>query len=130
MKGISGHADQKILLQWLKNIKTPPKTVFVNHGEEASAEEFANVIFDEIGTQAVVPYNGGTYDLLTDKCLAKGNTIKIEKKTYTKPSSAYERLLLAGKRLMSIIEKNKQGANKDLAKLTDKINELCNKWDR
>ena len=68
--------------------------------------------------------------MLNDKCLAVGNTIKIEKKSYVKPSSAYERLLLAGKRLMSVIEKNKQGANKDLAKLTDKINELCNKWER
>lgn len=130
MKGISGHGDQKILLDWLKNIKTPIKTVFVNHGEETSAEDFANVIFDEIGVQAVVPYNGSIYDLLNDKCLAKGNTVKIEKKKTVKPSSAYERLLLAGNRLMSVIEKNKQGANKDLAKLTDKIIELCNKWDR
>lgn len=130
IKGISGHADQEHLIGWLKNIKTPIRTIFVNHGSEISAEEFSEKVFDEVGVQAIVPYNGGTYDLLNDKCLAVGNTIKIEKKSYVKPSSAYERLLLAGKRLMSVIEKNKQGANKDLAKLTDKINELCNKWER
>ncbi len=131
IKGISGHADSDMLINWLKNIKVKPQTVFVNHGSETSAEDFANRVYDEIGVQAVAPYNGSIYDLLTNQCLAQGNTVKIEKKSKSiKPSSAYERLLMAGKRLMSVIERNKYGANKDVGKFADQITELCNKWDR
>lgn len=132
IKGISGHADSDMLMNWLKNIKVKPKAVFVNHGSETSAEDFSNRITDEIGVQAVAPYNGSIYDLLQNKCIAPGNTVKIVKKhsgAY-KPSSAYERLLMAGKRLMTVIERNKYGANKDLGKFADRIIELCNKWDR
>lgn len=31
---------------------------------------------------------------------------------------------------MSVIAHNEGGANKDLAKFTDQINSLCDKWDR
>lgn len=131
IKGISGHADSDMLISWLKNIKIKPQTVFVNHGSEISAEDFANRVFDELSVQAVVPYNGSIYDLLTNQCLAQGNTAKIVKKNKgIKPSSAYDRLLMAGKRLLSVIERNKYGANKDVGKFADQVTELCNKWDR
>lgn len=131
IKGISGHADSDMLIDWLKNIKIKPQTVFVNHGAETSAEDLANRIFDEIGVQAVVPYNGSIYDLLSNTCLAQGNQIKIVKKNKgIKPSSAYDRLLMAGKRLLTVIERNKYGANKDVGKFADQVTELCNKWDR
>lgn len=131
IKGISGHADSDMLINWLKNIKVKPQTVFVNHGSETAAEDFANRISDEIGVDAVAPYNGAVYDLLNNQCLAQGNTVKIVKKSKGfKPSSAYERLLMAGKRLMTVIERNKYGANKDVGKFADQVTELCNKWDR
>ena len=41
-----------------------------------------------------------------------------------------EKLLAAGKRLLAVIEKNRGGANKDLAKFTSQINDLCDKYDR
>ena len=44
--------------------------------------------------------------------------------------SVFDRLVAAGKRLMSVIAHNEGGANKDLAKFTDQINSLCDKWDR
>ena len=47
-----------------------------------------------------------------------------------KHSSVFDRLLAAGRRLLSVIEKNREGANKDLAKFADQITALCDKWDR
>jgi metallo-beta-lactamase family protein len=38
--------------------------------------------------------------------------------------------LAAGRRLMSVIEKNKGGANKDLAKFADQVTALADKWER
>ena len=36
----------------------------------------------------------------------------------------------AGQRLLTVITRNKGGANKDLSKFADQINSLCDKWDR
>ena len=34
LEGFSGHADQKVLMNWVKNFKRKPKKIFVVHGEE------------------------------------------------------------------------------------------------
>jgi len=51
----SAHADQKILLSWLKNIKKPIKKVFVVHGEKEAAETLCLKIQDLLGIEAQVP---------------------------------------------------------------------------
>jgi metallo-beta-lactamase family protein len=42
----------------------------------------------------------------------------------------FERLRMAGMRLLSVIEQNRGGANKDLAKFTSQIDALCDKYER
>lgn len=132
MEGISGHADQKILLRWLDGFTKKPETVFVNHGDDTVCEEFAETITREFGIRATAPYNGAAYDLVTGECLEKGNTVRIVKKTRGgfRESTAFGRLLRAGQRLMAIIQRYRECANKDIAKFTDQIIALCNKWDK
>ncbi len=45
-------------------------------------------------------------------------------------SSVFDRLVIAGERLVAVIRKCQGMANKDLAKFADQINALCDKWDR
>jgi len=52
--GLSAHADQNDLLQWLANFKKKPKKVFITHGEIESATAFAKKI-REIGWDATIP---------------------------------------------------------------------------
>lgn len=132
MDGISGHADRDMLLDWLRNLKTPPMRVFVNHGSDTVTDMFAEQITAALGFEAVAPYSGGTYDLVTLECLDEGNKVKYEKTVHkaAKVSTVFERLVNAGKRLMVVIEHNRGGANKDLAKFADQIDALSNKWDR
>ena len=52
--GLSAHADQAGLLDWLKGFKTPPRTVFVVHGEPESSSVFAESIRDELGWKNVI----------------------------------------------------------------------------
>ena len=47
-----------------------------------------------------------------------------------KAALIYTRLVAAGNRLMSVIRNNEGGANKDLSRMTEEINRLCEKWDR
>ncbi len=131
MDGISGHADKQMLLDWLKCAS--PKRVFVNHGDDAVCDTFAENITLSLGANAVAPYNSAVYDLSTGECLFAGNRVRLQKRP--KPASdraamLFNRLLAAGKRLMSVIEKNRGCSNKDVAKFTDAINALCDKWDR
>ncbi len=132
MDGISGHADHDMLLDWLKNISPTPETVFVNHGNDEVCDLFAEDVKNELGCKAIAPYNAAEYDLLTGECLYGGNREKIKrtKPLAQKANAAFQRLLMAGKRLLMVIEHNRGGANKDLAKFTDQINALADKWDR
>ena len=51
----SAHADGKQIVDWLRSIKTPPKQVFVTHGEVESANAMAQKIHAELGWSAEVP---------------------------------------------------------------------------
>lgn len=134
MDGISGHADRDMLLGWLGSLKEPPKHVFVNHGADEVTDTFAQTIKAVLGFNASAPYSGDQYDLVSLAKLAEGNRNKnaAAKATAAKGriSPVFERLLGAGKRLMNVIEHNRGGANKDLAKFADQIDALSAKWDR
>ena len=130
LPGISGHADVDQLTKWISSFTKKPQKVFVVHGEESTAVSFANHVSDVLGLEAVAPYSGDTYDLLTGSCIVQGARKKVEKKIYKTTSTVFDRLLITGERLMSVIRKCKGMANKDLAKFADQINALCDKWDR
>ena len=71
LPGISGHADKNQLTEWLGAIKNKPEHVFIVHGEETTAESFANHVHETFGYDAVAPYSGDAYDLITNQ---KGHT--------------------------------------------------------
>lgn len=132
LKGISGHADMKGLLDWLGGFETPIKHVFVVHGEDAVTDEFAQTIRETYGWNAFAPYSGGCVDLATNEILNEG--IRIAKKKDMKPTrkraqEAFERLVAACKRLMAVAMKCEGMANKDLAKFEGQIQNLIDKWD-
>ncbi len=133
LSDISGHADKDMLLDWLANIKQPPRKVFVNHGDDEVCEIFAGHIRDQLGLDATAPYSGDAYDLLLEDFTEKAPIVKaVSKKREAKEkvSAIYNALLEAGHRLLRVIEHNKGGANKDLEKFTERINSLCDKYER
>ena len=133
LPGISGHADKNQLIDWLAAVKTKPEHVFIVHGEESTAESFAGLVNEKFGYDAVAPYSGDAYDLITNKKIADGSRLLVEKKAakaQSKNSTVYERLIAAGQRLVAVIQKCQGMANKDLGKFADQINALCDKWDK
>ncbi len=132
LAGISGHADRDMLVNWLKNIGGEKKQVFINHGEDKTCDEFAATIVEKLGVPASAPYNGAVYDTAVSGYIAEGNRVYLEKKSFgaRAADSVYRRLVEAGRRLMAVIEKNRGGANKDLAKFADQITKLADKWER
>lgn len=53
--GMSAHADQTGLLEWLGHLKQPPRCVFLVHGEEDAAAELAGRIQAKAGWSVEVP---------------------------------------------------------------------------
>ena len=134
LSGLSGHADQDGLANWLHAFPQRPEFVFVNHGEDAVAAHWAERLRAE-GYEADAPYNASVWFAAGGHvtCAETGNTHKIVKTpgvAGVRRSAAYDRLVSMGKRLMAVIQHNQGGANKDLAKFASQIASLCDKWDR
>jgi metallo-beta-lactamase family protein len=52
---MSGHADQKEMLDWLKGVASPPQTIFLVHGENASREAFRLKIETDLKWKVMLP---------------------------------------------------------------------------
>ncbi len=60
--GLSAHADQAGLLDWLRGFRSPPKVVFVVHGEPEASVVLAQTIRDELEwNNVLVPERLRTY---------------------------------------------------------------------
>jgi len=55
LKGLSGHADARELVHWLSAVKTPPRRVFITHGEELAAIALGALLEKERGFPTHVP---------------------------------------------------------------------------
>jgi metallo-beta-lactamase family protein len=55
LQGISGHADRDGLTKWLSYLQTPPRQVFIAHGEEEVSLSFAKHVRETLHFEATVP---------------------------------------------------------------------------
>jgi metallo-beta-lactamase family protein len=61
--GLSAHADQAALLDWLRRFETPPQHSYVVHGEAQTACGFADLMADRLGWSVEAPAPGTRVDL-------------------------------------------------------------------
>ena len=64
LDNVSAHADYQEMINWLGKIKTPPRKVFITHGEPHAALALQTKITDSFGWSCVVP------EYLQEVCLA------------------------------------------------------------
>ena len=132
LKGISGHADMNGLLTWLKGFENDVQHVFVVHGEDTVTDDFAATVRETFGWNAFAPYSGGCVDLATNQIITEGIRVvkqKAMKPVQAKAQNAFNRLVSACKRLMTVVMKCEGMANKDLAKFEAQIQNLADKWN-
>lgn len=133
LPGISGHADVDHLSKWAGAFAgKPPKKFFIVHGEDMLTDAFAARLHGIYGFDAVAPYSGDTYDLVSGAQLKAGQRLRKEtsKKSAKASKNVFANLLAAGERLLGVIRQAEGMPNKDLKKFTNQIIELCNKWKR
>jgi metallo-beta-lactamase family protein len=61
--GFSAHADWKEVVRWLKDMPSPPRRVFVTHGEPDAANAMAGHLRERFGWQIEVPQYGEKFEL-------------------------------------------------------------------
>lgn len=132
LPGISAHADKDSLTKWAAAFETPPKKIFVVHGDDKVTESFAAHLTDTLGVKAYAPYSGDAFDLVDGTQVKEGSREQAEgrKSTAKQLNNVFARLLAAGARLLEVIQQCEGMPNKDLAKFADQINALCDKWKR
>jgi len=130
--GISGHADRDMLLGWLESLDKPPVKVFVNHGDDIVCNSFSQTIYNKLGFMATAPYSGDEFDLISGECIERGKIVKLTKisEGRRRANITFDRLMAACQRLKTVIELSRGLTNKELAKFTDQINDLCDKYAR
>lgn len=131
--GISGHADRDMMLDWLSQMPNPPKRIFVNHGEDMVCDSFSQTIYNKLAIPSCAPFSGDEYDMLLEDFTARGKIVKVSKISdgRRRANIAFDKLLAAGKRLITIIGLSKNTmTNKEMAKFTDQIHNLCDKYAR
>jgi len=133
LRNTSSHADKQELTNWLNALEKRPKRVFVNHGTEEACDAFTGYLKSECGYDAVSPYSGTVYDLLTGDVIMQTEGVRAEKQKSSKDPRAvkvFNRLMEAVSRL-SVVAKRCEGmANKDIAKFADQIDQISDKWSR
>ncbi len=131
--GISGHADRAHLLEWLAAMSPAPRQVFVNHGEDTVCDGFADAVRDELHLPALAPYNGAAYELNAGgiTSVKAGNAQKLQKNSAknTRTNTVYDRLLAVYQRLGTLIAQGKGRANKELSRLADQLQSLCDRFE-
>ena len=55
LEGLSAHADQDELLDWLNKMKSKPKRMFIVHGEHEASQALKKGIKDTYGWEAEIP---------------------------------------------------------------------------
>ena len=60
---LSGHADQREILEWIKPVVNKLQRIFLVHGEPTQSAALAQAIQDRYGTQVVIPTRGQSFDL-------------------------------------------------------------------
>jgi metallo-beta-lactamase family protein len=63
LEELSGHADQRELIEWMRPVAAGLKKVFLVHGEPAQGAALAKVITKEFGIEAVQPSRGDSFIL-------------------------------------------------------------------
>jgi metallo-beta-lactamase family protein len=63
ISGFSAHADQPALLRWLGALETPPRRLFLTHGEADAIQALAKEIRQQKSFKPYVPEFGEQVDL-------------------------------------------------------------------
>lgn len=134
LAGISGHADKNGLLRWIDSMDKKPSRVFVNHGEDVSATEFAQTVEETFSTPAMAPFSGTVFNMIEDKFeyVAQGVRVKTKPQytSFSKQRVEFTELSSAARKLSEFVRSCEGIPNKELREFKKDIEKLIEKYKR
>ncbi len=135
LAGISGHADKEGLLGWVDSMEQKPSQIFVNHGEDTSATEFALSLKQDMGLEAMAPFSGTVYDLKKGEFDFIAEGVRVAKKpsydvSFSRGSAVFRKLGDAVSVLKKVAEASSGIPNKELEAFTKDVLALAEKYKR
>ena len=126
LPGVSGHADRDGLLRWMRGFAAePPRQVFVNHGDDDQCTAFVETLKTELGFEAMAPFSGTVYDLLTGEFVRVTEGVPIERRAAApKRNKFFDALVKAAERLLAAAKSADGRPNRELRKWTERIEAL------
>ncbi len=133
LRGTSGHADRRGLISWLSHFAKKPRTVFLNHGDEASIAAFGSEL-RERGYAVEAPYSGTEYDLATGAMTAYTDSRRVTPQSAARARSrqttVHATLVSEARALLALAERCEGRPNKENAKFAAQIRALAEKWEK
>ena len=83
LEGLSGHADQIMLMDWIRKFKTKPQKIFIVHGEEESSKALSKLIKGEFNIETIIPNIGDVFTIAKED-------IELTKSTNLEPLNLME----------------------------------------
>ncbi|MBP7653281.1 MBL fold metallo-hydrolase [Candidatus Dependentiae bacterium] len=80
LEGFSGHIDNPGMLEWLSALKTPPKKIFIVHGEEEQQKGLEKSIRDNLKFETLIPSSLETV-FLKDKAVIEEQALQMKYRT-------------------------------------------------
>jgi metallo-beta-lactamase family protein len=135
LQGISGHADQEGLLQWIKAFKREPKQIFVNHGEDEVAPFFATLVGKELGINAYAPKRFEVFSLLDSAAMTRQSVAGLQNRYNRQLTEALAALVEGRDGLESVVarmldrSRNVKLDEKDSTRLINAVERLASDLD-
>ena len=99
--GLSSHADQNALIEWLSHFKNPKMRVYLIHGEQSVSEGFANIMRQKFPFDTRVPSIG---DRITAEGLERAGAAAVVETMGPKWSGYMSKLAQKAEVLSKILE--------------------------
>jgi len=64
LHGLSAHADRTDLMRWLGHFTSPPRRLFLTHGEPRASDALADLVRTQLGWDVQVPEYGASVELV------------------------------------------------------------------
>lgn len=133
LRGTSGHADQAGLIRWLSAFEKKPRTVFLNHGDEAAIAALREELASR-GYAVETPYSGTEYDLARGVMTAYAERRRVSSsdlaKARSRKMSVHRNLVSEARALLALAERFEGRPNKEHAALAAQIRAIREKWEK
>lgn len=129
MGGMSSHADQDGLLEWVGAYKEAPRKIFLVHGDDGAMEELSGLIKEKYGFDVSCPYSGSVFDLAAGEYTYLAEPVFRKKETAISKRNDKVRSELSDalEELRTLCRRYEDFSNKDIKKLTADIRAVIEK---